>query len=219
MRQVTFNCKCYPFVVFPTFVFETAVTQSPQQPSLVQGRVKRWKCPRAKWVCEMWRVLKEPEVQLYQCPSLILQLLSVVFSLLTARLSQDSAHRLWMLSVSRQDQTSTPSDFRPQWQNCLLSNSHLVVVAVQSCKIFVTKEMLLLSISIGYTGGWKHHHTCWGLCWVLRSHTLLSVVDQVWSSPSTVGCTGRVSEPWPALAKMQRVSSASLGFASASARS
>lgn len=46
MRQVTFNCKCYPFVVFPAFVFETAVTQSPQQPSPVQGRVKRWKCPR-----------------------------------------------------------------------------------------------------------------------------------------------------------------------------
>lgn len=26
--------------------------------------------------------------------------------------------------------------------------------------------MLLLSISIGYTGGWKHHRTCWGLRWV-----------------------------------------------------
>lgn len=147
MRQVTFNCKCYPFVVFPTFVSETAAKQSPQQPSPVQGRVKRWKCRRENESVKCGASSKT----LCQCPCLIW-----LFFLLAARRSRASAHRLSMLLVSSQEWTSTssPPGFSPQIS--LLTPVSLLF-AVQSCKIFVTKEMLLLSISIGYTGGWKRH--------------------------------------------------------------
>lgn len=61
-----------------------------------------------------------------------------------------SAHKLWKLLVSELKQLLTLEEK----STVLFANDHhlLLCFAVKACKIFFTKEMLLLSFFIGYSG-------------------------------------------------------------------
>lgn len=215
---MTFNCKCYPLLSSLHFSFKLLWYcrhgSRVQFRHELEGENVREKKIMRLWTVECFRT--ERSVKLCQHHNVLIRFRPLCSSPRSSLCSQavDAFGKFTRI-------TSWAFNPRVKEQSCVLTSTfcfwffflqqnHVKCLSPKRCCCWASPSDTQVGEST----------TCWGVWWQSNLTGcswwvwFLRLLRQAWSSPFTAGCMGRVSEPWQVLAKMQRVWSAFLAFAS-----